>query len=105
MIDVRDATILWSLLIVILILFARRLQHHTRLEILPPKGQFEADKPIPDKTFKPDGYIDAFPSLGSLHIPKDVEGKEQMIRDKDLYWKLQNVEDHPGEYAGFDLLC
>jgi len=97
MIDVRDAAVLWSLLIVVVILFARRFARSTRLEILPPKGHLEADKSIPDETFEPDGYIDAFPSLGSLHIPKDVEGKEQMIRDKDLYRKLQNVEDHPGE--------
>jgi len=97
MIDVRDAAVLWSLLIVVVILFTRRFARSTRLEILPPKGHLEADKTIPDKPFEPDGYIDAFPSLDSLHIPKDVEGKEQMIRDKDLYWKLQNVEDHPGE--------
>ena len=97
MIDIHDAVTLWPLLMVIGIIFIRRLRNHIQLKTLPPKGVIEADRSIPDKTFDTDGYIDAFPSLGSLHIPEDVEGKGQMIRDKDLYWKLQNFENHPGE--------
>ena len=97
MIDIHDAVALWPLLIVFGIIFIRRLRNDIRLKTLPPKEVTEADRSIPDITFDTDGYIDAFPRLGSLHIPEDVEGKEQMIRDKDLYWKLQNFENHPGE--------
>jgi hypothetical protein len=44
-----------------------------------------------------DGYLDVFPSLGTVRDPSDAEAKEQMAKDKELYWRLQNIENHPGE--------
>jgi hypothetical protein len=44
-----------------------------------------------------DGYLDVFPSLGNVRDPLDAEAKEQMAKDKELYWILQNIENHPGE--------
>ena len=98
MIDVHDAAVLWPLFLVIAIVVARRYQKSTRVETLPrSKGHPQIDQSNPDKISELKGYIDAFPNLGNLDIPKDVEAKEQMIKDKELYWKLQNIEEHPGE--------
>jgi hypothetical protein len=97
MFDVHDAAVLWPLLVVVAIVIARCFRNSRRLGIIPSKGNLEFDKSTPVKVSKLDSYIEAFPSLGNLDIPKDVEEKDQMIRDKDMYWKLQNIEDHPGE--------
>jgi hypothetical protein len=43
------------------------------------------------------GYLESFPDL--QRIDATVEEKEQIRRDKELYHKLQNLEDHPGEFS------
>ena len=45
-------------------------------------------------------YIDHFPKLDRLAEDSSEVEREQMVKDKELYWRLQNVEDHPGECAG-----
>jgi len=97
MINVHNAAAIWPLLVVLTIVIARRFRDSRRLVGVPPKGNIEVDKSTPVKVSELDGYIDAFPSPGKLDNPKDVEEREQMIKDKNLYWKLQNIEDHPGE--------
>jgi len=97
MIDVHNAASLWPLLVVLTVVIARRFRDSRRLRIIPPKGNLQVDKSTPVKGSELDGYLDAFPSLGKLDNPKDEEEREQMIKDKNLYWKLQNIEDHPGE--------
>jgi len=99
MIDVQNAAVLWPLLLVIAIVAARRYRKFKRVETSPtPKAYLQVDQSNPVQISVLKGYIDAFPDLGNLNIPKGVEAKEQMIKDKELYWKLQNIEDHPGEW-------
>lgn len=41
-----------------------------------------------------DSYIRVFPDLSTVGILSRDEG-EQMREDKELYWRLQNIEEHP----------
>jgi len=41
-------------------------------------------------------YIDHFPRLDRLAEESPEADREQMVQDKELYWQLQNLEDHPG---------
>jgi hypothetical protein len=104
MIEVNDASVLWPMLVVLAIVVARRYRNLRRVErgvetTPPPKGHLQINRSIPDKVSELDGHIDAFPHISNVAMPRDFEKKEQMIKDKDLYWMLQNVEDHPGEYT------
>ena len=41
-------------------------------------------------------YTDHFPRLETLAEDATVQERERMVVDKELYWKMQNLEDHPG---------
>lgn len=42
-------------------------------------------------------YLEAFPDLNKIAENAAQEERDRMVLDKELYWKLQNLEDHPGE--------
>jgi len=44
-------------------------------------------------------HVDYFPRLERLAEDASVEERERMVLDKELYWKMQNLEDHPGTSA------
>ena len=41
-------------------------------------------------------YTDYFPRLDRLADEASPAERRRMVADKELYWKLQNLEDHPG---------
>jgi hypothetical protein len=43
-------------------------------------------------------YVACFPDLTRVAQESKSEDVERMKLDKVLYWKLQNLEDHPGEF-------
>lgn len=43
-------------------------------------------------------YVASFPDLSKIAQESSKEDVERMKLDKVLYWKLQNLEDHPGEH-------
>lgn len=43
-------------------------------------------------------YLGVFPDLAASAERATVQERERMPMDKELYWKLQNLEDHPGEF-------
>lgn len=44
-------------------------------------------------------YLACFPDLTRIAQESKKEEVERMKRDKVLYWKLQNLEDHPGMFS------
>jgi hypothetical protein len=46
-------------------------------------------------------YLGVFPDLAASAQRATVQERKRMAMDKELYWKLQNLEDHPGEF----ILC
>jgi hypothetical protein len=42
-------------------------------------------------------YIRTFPDLATVSDVSSDDTKSRLRADKELYWKLQNLEDHPGE--------
>jgi hypothetical protein len=42
-------------------------------------------------------YLGVFPDLTKSAERATQEERDQMVKDKELYYKLQNLEDHPGE--------
>lgn len=47
-----------------------------------------------------EAYLACFPDLTRIAQDSSQEEVERMKRDKVLYWKLQNLEDHPGTFSG-----
>jgi hypothetical protein len=44
-------------------------------------------------------YLAVFPDLTKSAERATQAERDQMVKDKDLYYKLQNLEDHPGTCA------
>ena len=44
-------------------------------------------------------YLGVFPDLTKSAERATREERDQMVKDKELYYKLQNLEDHPGEWG------
>lgn len=92
-----DVSTMWILPIFVALAIIR----HIRSARLANTASAESHTSLPTKFKKSDRdgdeYLGIFPSLGDLAEPMDSEAKESMVKDKELYWKLQNIEDHPGE--------
>lgn len=46
-------------------------------------------------------YVACFPDLSKVARESSEQEVERMKRDKVLYHKLQNLEDHPGQFVAF----
>lgn len=44
-------------------------------------------------------YLAVFPNLATSAERATEQERQRMAKDKQLYWKLQNLEDHPGTSA------
>jgi hypothetical protein len=97
MIELFDTAALWPLFIVTALLIARSLVINRRIHTNSPRAHSDVNHPTSIAICKKDGYHDAFPSLDKVDIPTEPEAEGQMVKDKKLYLRLQNIEDHPGE--------
>ncbi|WRT68138.1 uncharacterized protein IL334_005113 [Kwoniella shivajii] len=61
--------------------------NNTSASIDPSSTKDNAEQPV-----KP--YLAAFPDLSGLADLATQTERERMVRDKKLYWKMQNLEDH-----------
>jgi hypothetical protein len=92
----------WPILVFVALLIVRQLRSAKARHMYsaePPSREVGSDKNL-EKDEAPDKLCeDAFTPLLTISNPANAEEKNQMIKDKELYLMLQNVEGYPGQLS------
>lgn len=93
-----DCPAIWPLVVLIGLLVVRQLR--AKVRSAEPADLLPFDALRGEKSQQPEAancYADAFQPLHSVATAMNADEKDRMIKDKELYLMLQNIEDNPGK--------